>query len=116
MAYSSESELAATIFEELETELHDEPLYREDVLSIKINDAIREVKRRRAYYNTSMTESEILADLENHYSIIKQAALVWYNRMGSEGELVHYENTVHRSYMYDDDIFSNVIAFVKVLS
>lgn len=115
MAYSSEADLEETIFDELKTELQNEPLFNADVLALKVKDSIREFKRRRAYVNSGWTDEKILADMDANLSIIKQYALVLYNRMGSEGELVHYENTVHRSYMYDDDIFSNVIPFVKVL-
>jgi hypothetical protein len=115
MAYATEDELKAAIFDALETELQHEPLYRDDVLHLKVDDAVRELKRRRCYNNTTMTDEQILADLEEHYTIIKQAALIYYNRMGSEGESVHYENTVHRSFFYDDDIFSGVIPFVKIL-
>lgn len=115
MAYASEEELKAEIVDALTTELQHEPLFREDVLEIKVDDAVRELKRRRCYNNTSWSDEQILTDLENHYSIIKQAALIYYNRQGSEGELVHYENTVHRSYVYDDDIWSGVIPFVRVL-
>lgn len=116
MAYLSEADLEDEIFDELQTELRNEPLYKADVLALKVKDSIRELKRRRAYINSGWSEDKILADMEDHFSIIKQYALILYNRMGSEGELVHYENTVHRSYMYDDDVFSNVIPFVKVLS
>ena len=115
MAYTSENGLQSDIFEELKTELQHEPLFKEEVLHNKVRDAIREVKRRRCYQNSSLSEELILEDLANHYSVIKQAALIYYNRIGSEGETVHYENTVHRSFFYDDDIFTGVIPFVKVL-
>ena len=114
-AYTSIDELQTEIFEELKTELKHEPLFKEEVLSNKVRDAIREVIRRRCYNNSALTNEQILQDLSRHYSVIKQAALIWYNRIGSEGETVHYENTVHRSFIYDDDIFTGVIPFVKVL-
>lgn len=119
MAYATEKELHKAIYKELVAELEREPLFDEDgeiILSQKVWEAIRELKRRRAYKNTKMTEAQIVADMEEHYTIIKRVALVWYNRLGSEGETVHYENTVHRSFYYDDDLFNGVIAFVKVLN
>ena len=115
MAYASEDELREDIIDALTTELQHEPLFQPEVLELKVGDAIRELKRRRCYKNTTMKDDQILADMEDHYFIIKQAALVYYNRQGSEGELVHYENTVHRSYIYDDDIWNGVIPFVRVL-
>lgn len=117
--YNTEADLANAIFKELKTELQDEPLFDEEasakVLKQKVQEALRELKRRRCYKNTSMSAEDILEDLEEHYTTIKRAALVWFNRIGSEGESVHYENTVHRSFVYDDELFSGVIAFVKVL-
>lgn len=115
MAFSSEEEIVDQIYTELAIELSQEPLYTDKVLKLKVWDALREVKRRRCYHNANMTEEQIVADLEFHYPVIKQAALIYYNRMGAEGETVHYENTVHRSFFYDDDIFTGVIPFVKVL-
>lgn len=115
MAYTNDSELHAAIFAELKTELEHEPLFKEEILSNKVWDAIREVRRRRCYQNSSLSEEQIMEDLDHHYSVIKQAALIYYNRIGSEGETVHYENTVHRSFFYDDDIYTGVIPFVKVL-
>lgn len=115
MAYATEDELKTAVYDALKIELQHEPLFRDDVLQLKVDDAVRELKRRRCYNNTTMTDEQILADLEEHYTIIKQAALIYYNRMGSEGESVHYENTVHRSFFYDDDIFSGVIPFVKII-
>lgn len=114
-AYTSIEDLQEDIYIELKTELQREPLFREEVLLNKVKDAIREVMRRRCYNNSAMTDDQIIQDLADHYSVIKQAALIWYNRIGSEGETVHYENTVHRSFIYDDDIFTGVIPFVKVL-
>jgi len=117
--YASEAELENAIFQELKTELQDEPLFEEDksgrVLYQKVKEAVKELKRRRCYKNSSMSDAQILEDLEEHFTTIKRVALVWFNRIGSEGETVHYENTVHRSFYHDDDLFSGVIAFVKVL-
>lgn len=115
LARNGENMLADEIFTELNTELKNEPLYNADILSLKVLDAIRELKRRRAYVNSSMRQADIVRDLYLHFSTIKKAALVYYNRRGTEGELVHYENTVHRSYTYEDDLYEGVIPFVKVL-
>lgn len=115
LAEHGEEMLLDDIFTELDTELKNEPLYDEDILRLKVRDAIRELKRRRAYVNTAMSQANIVRDLYNHFSTIKKAALVYYNRRGTEGELVHYENTVHRSYVYEDNLYDGVIPFVKVL-
>ena len=115
LAQNGENMLEDEIFTELNAELKNEPLYDADILGYKVKDAIRELKRRRSYQNSSLTQANIVRDLYNHFSVLKHAALVYYNRRGDEGELVHYENTVHRSYFYEDDLWTGVIPFVKVL-
>lgn len=114
-SFKTEDELRNAMFGSLETELKREPLYNSAILSNKVDDAIMEFKRRRMYQYSSLNATETVADMMNHWSIIKNAALAWYNRIGAEGESYHYENTVHRSMLSDDDLFADVIPFVKVL-
>lgn len=112
MAYSSEDELINDIVDELRAEMRNEPLFNEEVLVIKVKDAVKELKRRRDYSRT-MTEEKILSDLELNYPVIKKAAAVFYGQMGVEGESVHYENTVHRSYTSADELYIGIVPFVK---
>lgn len=111
----TEEELRNSIFSSLDMELKREPMYDSHILSNKVDDAIAEFKIRRGYDYSSLNDKEIVSDMAKHRSVIKRVALTWFNRIGSEGESYHYENTVHRSMWTDDELFSGVIPFVKVL-
>ena len=112
---TSEQDLIDSLFESLEAELSREPLYNSAILESKIDDAVSEFKLRRGYEYSSLSEDQIVEDMVKHKSIIKKVALIWYNRIGAEGESYHYENTVHRSMWTDDELFAGVVPFVKVL-
>lgn len=89
--------------------------YNENVLNIKVKNAIREVKRVRNYPKT-YTEECITHDLENnYYDVIHDIALLEYNKIGAEGQSDHTEDDVRRSWVSKDDLLSSVHAFVTVL-
>ena len=113
LASNGEVALQNDIFNELAVELEHDPLYDAEVLRLKVKDSIREFKRLRNYAATSLSQDKIVQDMYNNFAIIKEDALVQFNRRGTEGESVHYENTVHRSYEYER--FRGVIAYCKVL-
>lgn len=103
------------IVEELTIELKNDATFDADILTIKVKNAIKEVRMKRNYVATSYTEKQIAEDLNNYYSVIKNVALYDYNQIGAEGEQSHSENSVSRSWVSRDDLFKGVHAFVKVL-
>lgn len=107
--------LKENIIAELTIELQNDATFNADILAIKVNNAIRELKMKRNYAATSFTDDQINEDLENYYSVIKDVALYDYNHIGAEGEQSHSENSVSRSWVSRDDLFRSVHAFVKVL-
>ena len=115
MEFSTEEEFKNRIVSALTTELNKEPLFDAEILALKVEDAIAEFKVRRGYDFCLLSDAEKLKDMVQYYATIKKVALVWYNRIGAEGESYHYENTVHRSMWTDDELFGNVFAFVKVI-
>lgn len=108
------AELQAEIVNELEIELNSEPEYNEELLAVKVKNAVREVKARRNY-PVSWTEDMIAADLERYYSDISRLALTDYNQVGAEGQSLHTEDDVQRSWVSRDEILGNIPAFVRVL-
>lgn len=107
--------LQEEIIEELTLELQNDPAFSADVLTIKVKNAIREVKMKRNYQATSYTEEQIESDLYNYFSVIKSVALYDYNQIGAEGEQSHSENSVSRTWVNRDELFKGVHAFVSVL-
>lgn len=107
-------DLQREITDELTTELSDDEAFNDEILDIKVKNAIREVKRKRNYpasYTTEMIE----ADLENYYDVIHDIALYEYNKVGAEGQSLHSEDDVQRSWVSKDDLLKGVHAFVSVL-
>lgn len=103
------------IVEDLTIELKNDPTFSADILSVKVKNAVRDVKMKRNYIDTAYTDEQIANDLYNYYSVIKSVALYDYNQIGAEGEQSHSENSVSRSWVSRDELFKSVHAFVKVL-
>lgn len=106
-------ELIESIVAELTPELKDEPTFSEEILTIKVKNALREVKAKRNYSATSYTEEKIAGDLENYYHVIVELARYDFNTIGAEGETHHTENGVGRYYKSRNSILDRVIPFVK---
>lgn len=107
--------LQTELVADLTTELKNDPSFDVDILTVKVKNAIRDVKSRRNYGATSYDDERIVKDLENFYSVIRSVALYDYNQMGVEGQESHSENSISRTWVSRDSLFNGVVAFVKVL-
>lgn len=107
--------LEQEIIAELTIELQGEPAFSPEILAVKVRNAIREVKMKRNYAAASYTENQIKQDLYNYFSVIKSVALYDYNQIGADFESSHSENSVSRTWVSRDELFSGVHAFAKVL-
>lgn len=107
-------ELEYEIIADLTEELSEDDAFNANILAKKVKNAVREVMMKRNYQATSYTSDEILADLENYYSTIRNLALYDYNQVGVEFQISSSENYT-RTYMSRDDIFKGVHAFVGIL-
>lgn len=107
--------LQSEIIEDLTLELKNDPSFDADILKVKVKNAIRDVRSRRCYGATFYSEDEIAEDLESYYSVIKNVALYDYNQSGAEGQVVHDENSISRTWVERDKLFNGVVAFVKIL-
>ena len=108
MTLTMQDELVA----DLTLELQNEPTFNADVLTQKVVNAIREVKKARkypAYY----TEEQITKDLYDFYSNARNIALYDYNKMGAEFEVSHNENSVSRSFVDRNSLFSGIVALSR---
>ena len=80
------------------------------VLSSKIRNAYREVKRARNY-QSSHTQEFIDRDMENFYSNIRELALYDFNQAGAEGQTSHSENGTNRVWKDRKECLNGVVAF-----
>ena len=107
--------LQEELIAELTTELSKDPAFDAELLKAKVIGAIREVKRRRNYSATSFNEKQIEKDLYDYYSVIRNVAIFDYNQIGAEGQRIHNENSVSRTWVDREDLFKTVYAFVKAI-
>ena len=106
-------ELIEEIVEELSIELKDDVNFDEEVLTLKVRNAYREVKRARQY-PSSYTSDAIASDIENYYMNIKNIALYDYNQRGAEFETSHDENGTDRDFMEREKLFTGILPFAKM--
>ena len=97
---------------DLTLELGDEPTFNANVLKQKVISAIREVKLARKY-PLYYTETQIATDLYNFYSNARNIALYDYNKVGAEFEQAHNENSVNRTFVDRNSLFSGIIPLTR---
>ena len=105
--------LQEELIADLTIELQKEPTFDSDVLTQKVVNAIREVKKERKYPSYYSSE-QIDKDLYEFYSNIRNLALYDYNKIGSEGESNHSENGISRSYVDRKSLFSGVLPLSRI--
>ena len=102
------------IVAELMAKLKDEPDLTEDICRAEVKNVVRELKMKRNYAATSMSDEDISQDMENYYSVVRNVAEARCVKMGAEGEQSHSENGISRYYVNEDDLWKGVHAFVRV--
>lgn len=105
--------LQEEVIADLKSELENEPTFSLSVLSQKVVNAIREVKRARKY-PSCYTYEQINKDLYEYYPNIRNLALYDYNKTGAEFENSHNENSTSRSWTERDKLFSGIIPLSKI--
>lgn len=80
------------------------------VLTSKVRNAYREVKRARNY-QSSHTQEFINWDMKNFYSNIWELALYDFNQVGAEGQVNHSENGTSRVWKDRRECLNGVFAF-----
>lgn len=106
--------LVNEILEDLTTELGLAEEFDLAVLTSKIRNAYREVKRTRNY-QSSHTQEFIDRDMESFYSNIRELALYDFNQVGAEGQTSHSENGTSRAWKERRECLNGVFAFCGVV-
>lgn len=104
------------IIAELTIELEKQPTFKAEILAIKVRDAYRKVRSRKHYENTSFTEEQIEKDLyDKHYQDIKDVAKYNFATKGADFQKSHSENNISRTWRTEEEVMSNVVAYVGVI-
>lgn len=106
--------LVNEILEDLTTELGLTEESDLAVLTSKIRNAYREVKRTRNY-QSGHTQEFIERDMEGFYSNIRELALYDFNQVGAEGQTSHSENGTSRVWKERRECLNGVFAFCGVV-
>ena len=106
--------LVNEILEDLTTELGLTEKSDLAVLTSKIRNAYREVKRARNY-QSSHTQEFIDRDMEGFYSNVRELALYDFNQVGAEGQTSHSENGTSRVWKDRRECLNGVFAFCGVV-
>lgn len=109
-------ELQDELLKDLRIELADDLHSDSDVaiLSLKIKNAIREVKQLRNYQKYHNKEF-IDEDMQCFYPVVHNLVVYDWNTIGAEGEQSHSENGISRSYVEREKYFAAVIPFTTVI-
>ena len=83
------------------------------ILTSKVKNAYREVKRTRNY-QPDHTQAFIDRDMENFYSNIRELALYDFNQVGAEGQVSHSENGMNRAWKDRKECFEGIVAFCGI--
>ena len=102
--------LIVEILEDLKTELDLKKDSDIAVLTSKVKNAYREVKRTRNY-QPCHTQEFIDKDMNNFYSNIRELALYDFNQVGGEGQVSHSENGTSRAWKDRKECFNGITAF-----
>lgn len=105
-------DLQGELVADLTLELQKEPTFNAELLTQKVINAIREVKKARKYPKY-YTEEQIANDLYEFYSNARNIALYDYNKAGAEYEQSHNENSVSRSFVDRNSLFSGIVALSR---
>lgn len=103
-------QLQLEILQDLTTELQNDTNFKSDILSSKIKNAIREVRKIRNYQEYH-TEEFITSDLKWFYSSIRELALYDYNQVGVEGQTSHSENGTIRAWKSRSECLNGITSF-----
>lgn len=104
--------LQEELIADLTIELSKEPTFDSSVLTQKVINAIREVKKARKY-PSYYTDEQINKDLYEYYSNIRNIALYDFNKIGAEFEESHNENSISRSWVERNKLFNGVLPLAR---
>lgn len=102
--------LIESLLDDLRTELENDVDYQESILRRKIEAAANEVRRARKYPE-DYSEEDIIADLNQFYSNIRNIALYDYNQLGAEFQSYSGEGAIFRNFTDRNRLFYGVTPF-----
>ncbi len=98
---------------DLTAELNKDSTFNESILTIKVVNAIKEVKNARRY-PSNYTDAQIEKDLDRYYTNIRSIAIYDYNQIGVEGQQSHNEGGVSRTWVNRKTLFNGILPIARL--
>lgn len=117
MLYATFDDLRNEIADEIKVELialGQEPMPSDDVIGLKVKDAMREAIRDRNYPD-GYSETRMLADIEKFYINIKAKAFCKINQIGMEFETSHTENGFARTFIEYQKLSQGINPIARIM-
>lgn len=88
--------------------------FNSDLLTIKVKNALKDVRKARNYPSTYTAEM-IDSDIQKYYSQARAISLYDYNMVGAEYEESHSENNISRVFVERQKLFAGIIPLSRTL-
>lgn len=108
-------DISDDIIEDLTVEMSGDADFDAAILAVKVKGAIREM-RMRANYPRKWTEDKVARELEMNYAMLCNVARYDYNQRGAEGQKIHNENGINRTWLERDELWRGLHAYVGTIS
>ena len=108
-------EMKDAIVAGLTIELNSDPDFSVEILTEKVDNAVKEVMLARRYASAGYTDAQIEADIQRFYPNIRDLSLYDYNQSGVEGQSSSQENSVMRTYVNRNRMFNGIIPLAKIV-
>lgn len=107
--------LQEEVIADLTIELRNSVDFDEEVLKLKVKNAINEIIRVRNY-NASFTKKMIEQDMYRYISNVRDIALYDYNQIGAEFQSFSTEPSESRSWADRNKLFYGIVPIAKCFS
>lgn len=98
------------IFENLKTYLGERD---DEIIWILVDLACQNVVNRR--YPFGYTEKQEETAIKQYSNVVFRAVVYAYNMQGAEGQSSHSENGISRSYIDEDELYTEIVPMCRVL-
>ena len=112
--YATLDEMRDMIVADLTNELKKDEMFDAELLTAKVDNAMREVRAARRY-PPFMDDLSVLYDIARYERNVRNLALYDYNQVGMEHEVSHSESGISRTYADRNKMFTGISPLSRVI-
>ncbi len=101
--------VADMVISDLTTMYSDQPTFSDDKIAVIVNKVVEEVVKARRYREENYSDEQIEKDLLNYKSQIYNLAEYDFSHLGAPNETSHSENSISRTWIDRDKLFTGII-------